>query len=314
MNKEIFQLVKTENSGNNGNSNNSGGNTKVYRENLDENIFFDKFWNSNCESENIKIFTSKFAHFMNKSQSNLRRGVSTQAAKPSMPATANFIPFGLNHSGKNLCSKFNDLNSVCKGSETPFCNAVFPSSPSSPKKKVKKGDEDHKVINLERIFRKKDKRTTIMIRNIPNKYKLKTLLDEISSCFENKFDLFYLPVDYTNNCNLGFAFINFTDPLHIIAFYDFFKGKKWKCFNSEKVCELAYAKYQGKKELTDHFARGNVMNFTAEDKKPLILNTPTTNEAVTVPIKYLNAFLEIYPNSCVTLSKDMFCIESFYKF
>lgn len=74
-----------------------------------------------------------------------------------------------------------------------------------------------------------------MIRNIPNKYKLNSLLEEINANFNDKYDLFYLPVDHSNNCNLGFAFINFIDPFHIIAFNDYFKGKKWKCFNSEKV-------------------------------------------------------------------------------
>lgn len=123
-----------------------------------------------------------------------------------------------------------------------------------------------------------------MVRNIPNKYKLNALLEEINENFKNKYDLFYLPIDYTNNCNLGFAFINFIDPLHIIKFNDFYKGRKWRCFNSEKVCELAYAKYQGKKELIDHFARGTVMNFVAEDKRPVILPTPSPMPKVEVPI------------------------------
>ena len=74
-----------------------------------------------------------------------------------------------------------------------------------------------------------------MIRHIPNKYTLKALYDEISREFRNKFDLLYLPVDTNNNCNLGFAFINFIDPMHIVYFYDTFRGKKWQKFNSEKV-------------------------------------------------------------------------------
>jgi hypothetical protein len=74
-----------------------------------------------------------------------------------------------------------------------------------------------------------------MIRNIPNKYKLSTILEDLNVDFKDKFDLFYLPIDFTNNCNLGFAFINFVDPMHIVLFYDIFKGKKWRRFNSEKV-------------------------------------------------------------------------------
>jgi hypothetical protein len=74
-----------------------------------------------------------------------------------------------------------------------------------------------------------------MIRNIPNKYKVSMFMEEINIDFKDKYDLIYLPIDYGNNCNLGFAFINFVDPMHIVHFFDTFKGKKWKRFNSEKV-------------------------------------------------------------------------------
>ena len=55
--------------------------------------------------------------------------------------------------------------------------------------------------------------------------------------------------------------------MHILLFYDVFNGKKWKKFKSDKVkviikqiCELAYAKFQGKKELLQHFEKSSVMN------------------------------------------------------
>ena len=79
--------------------------------------------------------------------------------------------------------------------------------------------------------------------------KIKTITEEINQKFKNKYDVFYLPIDYNNNCNLGFAFINFINPLHIVDFYETFRGKKWKRFLSEKRCELAYAKIQGKHNL-----------------------------------------------------------------
>jgi len=139
-------------------------------------------------------------------------------------------------------------------------------------------------------------------------------MDEIKETFGDKFDLFYLPIDYTNNCNLGFAFINFVDPMHIIHFFETYKGKKWRCFNSEKVCELAYAKYQGKKELVEHFARGNIMNNISQDKNPVILPTPDPLPLIELPNKYLKVFLDVYPNSSVNFGSETFCIESFYLF
>jgi hypothetical protein len=147
------------------------------------------------------------------------------------------------------------------------------------------------IIYLTQIIRRKDKRTTIMIRHIPNKYTMTAMLEEIDKDFKGKYDLFYLPLDYNNNCNLGFAFINFVDPMHIVYFYDMFRGNRWQRFNSDKVrilfkkiCELVYAKFQGKKDLIAHFEKGNVLNFDSDEKKPLILNTPDELPIIELPL------------------------------
>ena len=42
-----------------------------------------------------------------------------------------------------------------------------------------------------------DGRTTIMVRNIPNKYTQEMLLDLFEKNHKKKFDFFYLPIDYT---------------------------------------------------------------------------------------------------------------------
>jgi hypothetical protein len=129
-----------------------------------------------------------------------------------------------------------------------------------------------------------------MIRHIPNKYNLKSFLEDIDIKFKGKYDFFYLPLDYYNNCNLGFAFINFVDPLHILNFYYTFRGKKWPRFNSDKICELAYAKFQGKKELIAHFEKGSVMNFESQDKKPIIFDTPNKLPLIEIP-NVINSFI-----------------------
>jgi len=72
------------------------------------------------------------------------------------------------------------------------------------KPQTKEEYHDFKV-DLINIIIGKDKRTTIMLRNIPNKYTLQNLVDEINSLFLGKYDYINLPIDYevTNN-NLKF--------------------------------------------------------------------------------------------------------------
>ena len=91
-----------------------------------------------------------------------------------------------------------------------------------------------------------------MIRHIPNKYSIKLLINELNVNYKDKYDFIYLPIDNNNHCNLGFGFINFTHFFYILEFYDEYFGRKWKKFNSEKICELVYAKIQGKKNLYNH--------------------------------------------------------------
>ena len=50
------------------------------------------------------------------------------------------------------------------------------------------------VIDVRRI--ETDGRTTIMIRNIPNKYTQEMLLERFEENHKKKFDFFYLPIDY----------------------------------------------------------------------------------------------------------------------
>ena len=153
-----------------------------------------------------------------------------------------------------------------------------------------------------------------MIRHIPNKYTLKLFSDEINKCFYNKYDVLYLPVDNDNHCNLGFGFINFIDPVYIIDFYDKYSGKKWNKFNSDKICELAYAKVQGKEELIKHITQSGIAN-TFDMPVYLTYDIKEEKKAIELPMKYLKAFLNFYPYSLYRIiSIDRFAIDAFYNF
>ncbi|XP_022147968.1 protein MEI2-like 5 isoform X2 [Momordica charantia] len=119
-------------------------------------------------------------------------------------------------------------------------------------------------LDLDKIVSGEDTRTTLMIKNIPNKYTSKMLLAAIDENHRGAYDFLYLPIDFKNKCNVGYAFINMVSPSQIIPFYEAFNGKKWEKFNSEKVASLAYARIQGKTALVTHFQNSSLMN---EDKR-----------------------------------------------
>ena len=74
-----------------------------------------------------------------------------------------------------------------------------------------------------------------MVRNIPNKYSQKLLLEALEQHHGGKIDLLYLPIDFKNKCNVGYAFVNFISPSAIPAFYEEFNHRLWDRFNSNKV-------------------------------------------------------------------------------
>lgn len=133
-------------------------------------------------------------------------------------------------------------------------------------------------------------RKTIMIKNIPNKYNQKMLLKVLDGNYSGMYDFFYLPIDFRNKCNLGYAFVNFRDSRDAADFYQEFHNHKWSNFNSKKVCEVTYARVQGKQALLSHFKNSK---FPCDDTQylPLVIEkvaagengTPTTKAIPILP-------------------------------
>ncbi|KAJ1439213.1 RNA-binding domain superfamily [Sesbania bispinosa] len=113
--------------------------------------------------------------------------------------------------------------------------------------------------------------TTVMIRNVPNQYKLEDLLLIMDDhCLQqnktvndpshlSKFDFLYLLMDYRKHAverkmsNLGYAFVNLTTPFAAFKFYEKFEGFMWNVKENRKKCEINAAQYQGKDKLMSIF-------------------------------------------------------------
>ena len=178
-------------------------------------------------------------------------------------------------------------------------------------------DSPRNYIHLDNVIKLKDKRTTLIIRNIPNKYTMKLFTEEINQNFYGKYDVIYLPLDFINKTNLGYAFINFIDPIHIIYFYDEFIGKKWNNFNSEKKCNLAYSKLQGKNELLKYICKKNnptIITLFGSNNIFYIENNQIICNEIEIPIKYYIPFVNYYPYSlCHKKNDKVFVVDKYFK-
>ena len=155
-------------------------------------------------------------------------------------------------------------------------------------------EKQKQKIDIIEIISGKDKRTTLMLRNIPNKYKLDDLVKEIDKSFWGKYDYINLPIDYERKLNLGYAFINFVDPLHIILFYETYHNKRWMRYKSDKKMDMAYADKQGKKDIN---CKDEQTYYAQHDTR---FNFKSLNPKIQIPIGYLDYFRKIYPKSaCV---------------
>ncbi|RYP47337.1 hypothetical protein DL768_006588 [Monosporascus sp. mg162] len=125
----------------------------------------------------------------------------------------------------------------------------------------------HNHVDVNRIREGTDVRTTIMLRNIPNKVDQEMLKDIVDQSSKGKYDFMYLRIDFANDCNVGYAFINFVDPLDIIDFVNARGNKRWNCFKSDKVAEISYATIQGKDCLVQKF-RNSSLFYTVNGPHP----------------------------------------------
>ena len=132
-------------------------------------------------------------------------------------------------------------------------------------------DTRHLTLIIDAVRSGEDSRTSLMVRNIPNKYTQQMLLSEFAESGHGpgKIDFFYLPIDFKNKCNRGYAFINFVDFRDIIPFHQQYFCQHWRVFNSDKICDITYARIQGKSGMLKRFENSALMEKD-EEYKPLV--------------------------------------------
>ena len=69
---------------------------------------------------------------------------------------------------------------------------------------------------------------------------LHSFLSYVVGAHSGRYDFFYLPIDFKNRCNLGYAFVNFKNASTTAEFYKEFHSKSWEEFNSKKVSDQSF--------------------------------------------------------------------------
>ena len=168
----------------------------------------------------------------------------------------------------------------------------------STTKKTEDTGADMNLI-IDKVISCEDMRTTIMIKNIPNKFNRELLLEIIDQHFKGTYDTFVLPTDVNKYKNFGYSFINFTSSYYIPYFYFIFNKKKWAGTNSKKVCELTYSKVQGKNDLSNHYPSKIIY-----DNKESKMVTP--DQKYIIPNAFKLIFNKCFPNQSIEEFKYYF--------
>jgi hypothetical protein len=115
--------------------------------------------------------------------------------------------------------------------------------------KNKKNNNNNKIsyyIFPERVIRGEDRRTSILIKNIPKTIKKR----EIRSLVENFANINYLRIKQDKKFkNFNVAYLNVINYKSIVPIYMGLRKYTFNYDNKKIVTELFYSKYQGKEEL-----------------------------------------------------------------
>jgi len=128
----------------------------------------------------------------------------------------------------------------------------------------------------EKIKNGQDKRTTVMIRNIPKSCSREAFVEALRQCGIDNYDFFYMPFDKRRDIHCGFAFVDFKWPQAVLQLHD--------CLRKPQLCRqvlsnggqgqplaLSYARLQGQEQLMKHFSLSAVMYDNDARKRPIFL-------------------------------------------
>lgn len=160
-----------------------------------------------------------------------------------------------------------------------------------------------KSTKLSRKEQPKGDITTLMIRNIPNKYDRKMLMRELDALgFADSYDFVYLPMDKATYWNVGYAFVNFLKPEAAARCTKVMDGYRFRKFRgtSKKIAQVSPAYIQGLEANLQHYENTAVSAALHTSQRPWVrtwdnedgADVDSTPEAMPPPEKMVPEFME----------------------
>lgn len=204
-----------------------------------------------------------------------------QQQRNAFPGSGSVVSGSSHHSGhRSVPGYYGDDRSIGSHSNV----RSVPTNIGSLAGSTSDGNNQHLMLDLDVVENGMDTRTSLMVRNIPNKYTQQMLLSEFAGNGHGPgiIDFFYLPIDFKNRCNRGYAFINFVDYRDILLFHRQYYGKHWRTFNSDKICDITYARIQGKAAMLKRFENSALMEKD-DEYKPLVFVSNGPDKGLRLP-------------------------------
>jgi hypothetical protein len=117
---------------------------------------------------------------------------------------------------------------------------------------------DNNRVDYRRVLAGQDCRTSVMLRDLPNRMAYFEVIRLLETISPGDYDFSYLRIDFGNQHNVGYVFINFIDIPGLLNFMEHVVGRRWQIFSSEKIAQLSYANIQGRECLLERFRNSAV--------------------------------------------------------
>lgn len=143
-----------------------------------------------------------------------------------------------------------------------------------------------------------EKRTTLVLKNLPNKFNRSVLVELLDVMgFRGLYDFVYIPIDFKTRASYGYGFVNMMDPHSAVQLHQVFNGfHDWGC-DSLKVCMVEWSNRQGLSNLLGYYANSRVTHCSVPDEfKPALFSRngerlpfPEHTEDVRAPRRLMKA-------------------------